>query len=108
MQGASAFESDNNGTINPKADKDFTVYKPTQALKNKLEKVAAKFGLTIEYFNADPDKSGNGSYAKGSKVIRLNETSKKPTAIVFSHELVHYLVQDKLYSRLQNILFKKG
>ena len=50
MQGASAFESDNNGTINPKADKGFTVFKPTQALKNKLEKVASKFGLTIEYW----------------------------------------------------------
>lgn len=53
-----------------------------------FERASEEFGLSVRFYDAAPDVSGDGYYENGT--IYLNRNARDPIAVVFSHELSHH------------------
>lgn len=53
-----------------------------------FERASEEFGVSVQFYDGDPDVDGDGHYENGT--IYLNRNAQDPIAVVFSHELSHH------------------
>lgn len=53
-----------------------------------FERASEEFGVSVQFYDGDPDVDGDGHYENGT--IYLNRNARDPIAVVFSHELSHH------------------
>lgn len=70
-----------------------------------FERAAEEFGVSVQFYDGDPDVDGDGYYENGT--IYLNRNARDPIAVVFSHELAHAAERAGYYKQLQSLALRE-